>query len=181
MNPEPMVCRVCRHPLTSIQNPPDTTLTWVHVQETTHPADPIPRREMLDLALVCDFCSAHHTLSDGVVFEANSFAFDAEGPHPIPDNMGAGELGDRLAGQTSVTWQDDGLGWGACPRCAPLVREHRWEHLQARCVTAMERLHPDRPESFLQEMVGTAHETFRRTWTGREHPARLIEPPPPGT
>lgn len=178
MMPEPMVCRVCRHPLTSIQNPPDDTLTWVHVQTTTHPADPIPRREMLHLTLVCDFCSAHHALGEGVVFEAEPFAFDAEGTQPVPNNMGAGELGDRLAGQTNITWQDDGLGWGACLRCAPLVRNQHWDNLHARCVIAIQKIHPHHPEWFIQEMVSTAHETFRRTWTGREHPAGLVEPPP---
>lgn len=173
-----MVCLTCRRPLTSIhdEHNPQTPTVWVHVNPADHPTVPIPRREALELTLVCDFCNNPHTLGEGVVFEADPFRLETDSPVPRINEPGH-EMSQNLAGAHHVTWQDDGLGWGACARCAPLIRGSRWDYLRGRCITSLHRQHPERTEELLHLMVDTAHDAFRRTWTGKEHPAGLIEPP----
>jgi len=136
-------CSRCRRPLYKQTAMDGSNLTWVHGGMLFEPPDhepvPVPRESVANVIEECEFCTNQDVAAHVI---AEPFQLELEG------------------------WVQEFNGtWEACPRCATLIRENRWDDLLDRVVKALSRKHGFEP-SLIRPVIARMYNKLNQKLIG---------------
>lgn len=125
---EPIFCRTCRDPLTSVK-PAAGPQTWIHGQSLVtrqapdHQPDPVPLSQLPGANQVCDFCNESNPL---FVYRAQRQETETARPKTIYKNLT--DYRDKSYNARTVRTEGSSIleqgyspDWAACAGCAELI------------------------------------------------------------